>query len=311
MKHSLILAVMATFLSCMLCIYLAQSLPEPLASEPEPMLVETVYAQPLSFDRSTTITVLFPEGRKELPLRDYLLGVLPGEMPASFALEAKKAQAAAARTFALKTASGSKHDGAVCTDSTCCQAWTDPASLSPEELEEAARAIDETDGRVLCYQGMLIDAVFFSCSGGRTEAAVAVWGSDVAYLQAVDSPGEEDAPAYCDTVTISNPEFRQIMGLSGDPDDWFGPVQRTDGGGVASMQIGGKTYSGVELRRLLGLRSANFTVEQTDDCVIFHTLGYGHRVGLSQYGADAMARAGAGWEDILHHYYQGIDIEAR
>lgn len=248
---------------------------------------------------------------------EYLTGVVLGEMPAYFEPEALKAQAVAARTYAAKArASGGKHgDGSVCMDSQCCQAYRSPEAYlasggSAEDVEKIRQAVEDTSGYVLTYGEELIEAVYFSCSGGSTEDAAAVWGADVPYLRATDSPGEENAAHNTDTVTFTAGQFCEALGetLEGDPGDWFGAVAYTAGGGVAEMVIGGKAYTGVQLRQLLGLRSTAFTVTVEESSIRIETRGYGHRVGMSQYGADAMAAAGSTYEDILSHYYSGTDL---
>ena len=166
----------------------------------------------------------------------------------------------------------------------------------------------ETAGLVLRYQGELIDATYFSCSGGRTEAAVEVWGADVPYLQAVESPGEETASHYTDQITFSVEEFGELTGCAGDPDIWLGHVTYTQGGGVDTMELDGQVYTGKELRSILGLKSTDFSVEITADTVVITTHGFGHRVGMSQYGADAMASQGSSYEEILTYYYQGTQL---
>ena len=247
----------------------------------------------------------------QIDMDTYLTGVILAELPASFEAEAKKAQSVAARTFAWKAVTtGGKHgDGSVCTDSTCCQAYIDPEFYAgtEEAVRSAREAVLATSGAVLTYQGSLIEATYFSCSGGSTEDAVAVWGSDVPYLRATQSPGEEGATHYVDTVTFSAEEFAAALGtdLPGEPTRWIGMVTYTAGGGVATMEIGGKTYKGTELRTLLGLRSTAFTMAVEADTVTVTTRGFGHRVGMSQYGADAMAAAGNTYREILAHYYQG------
>ena len=251
----------------------------------------------------------------ELPLEEYLLGVVCAEMPGSFHPEALKAQAVVARTYALKRIGRSKHtDCDICTDSACCQGWADISSVTDGETADKLRsAVEETAGMVLTYNGALIDATYFSCSGGSTEAAVAVWGSDVPYLQATSSPGEENAAHFEDTVTFSAGDFAEKMGISGEgnPADWFGVTSYTEGGGVKSMEIRGQQFSGTTLRKLLGLRSTWFELFVQDNCITVVTHGFGHRVGMSQYGADAMARNGADYETILKHYYQGVELEER
>lgn len=264
------------------------------------------------------LPVLNEEQICNMELDEYLLGVLLQEMPASFEQEAKKAQAVVARTYALRTYEKAvKHaQGAVCTDHTCCQAYIDPADYlanggTREAVEAAAKAIADTRDLVLVYGGKLIDATYFSCSGGRTEDAAAVWGADVPYLQSVESPGEENVSYYTDTVYFTAREFAQTLGVSlkGLPATWLGSITRTQGGGVATMEIGGKVYPGTVLRQKLGLRSTAFYITAVADTVTITTKGYGHRVGMSQYGADAMAVNGKSYEEILLHYYTGAQLQ--
>jgi len=254
---------------------------------------------------------------RKMDMDDYLVGVVLGEMPASFEPEALKAQAVAARTYARKAYStGGKHgDGSVCTDPGCCQAYvTEQAYLegggTAEGAEKIRTAVMDTSGFVLTYGGALIEATYFSCSGGSTEDAAAVWGTDYPYLQAVDSPGEEKAAHYQRTVDFTADEFQQALNveLEGEPDTWFHDTSFTQGGGVAAMGIGGQSYTGTQLRSKLGLDSTAFTVEVSGDTITVTTHGYGHRVGMSQYGADAMAVTGSSWREILAHYYPGVEI---
>lgn len=253
---------------------------------------------------------------QQMTLEEYLVGVVLAEMPADFEIEALKAQAVVARTYTRRRMDGGKHEAAaVCMDAGCCQGYR-----SPEEYQEAGgketavekvrRAVEDTDGLVLRYGGKLIDATYFSCSGGSTEDAVAVWGQDVPYLQAVESPGEEDAPRFTDSVGFSASEFADKLGLSsdGDPAGWFGAVEYTDGGGVDTMVIQGKRFTGTQLRSRLGLRSTAFEISVSGKSITVTTRGFGHRVGMSQYGAQAMARAGETCEGILAHYYTGTEL---
>ena len=259
-----------------------------------------------------TMCLQLPDGTvTEMDMDEYLTGVVLAEMPASFETEALKAQSVVARTYTLRASqAGVKHmDADVCTDHTCCQAYIAPETYSggEENLEKVRSAVLATSGQVLTYNGELIEATYFSCSGGSTEDAVAVWGTDYPYLRATESPGEENAAHYTDTVTFSAEEFSQKLGqsLSGDPASWFGFTTYTAGGGVNSIRIGGRDYKGTEVRTLLGLRSTAFSIRAAGDSVTITTKGYGHRVGLSQYGADAMALDGKTYTQILAHYYQG------
>lgn len=268
---------------------------------------------------SLSVLVRWPDERVEqMDMDEYLTGVVLAEMPAFFEPEALKAQAVAARTYARKAAvTGGKHgDGSVCTDYTCCQAY-----LSPEEylekggirddIQKVRSAVLDTSGYVLTYNGELIEAVYFSCSGGKTEDAAAVWGTDYPYLRSTDSPGEEGAAFYSDRKVFTPEEFENALGivLSAEPAQWFGEVTRTAGDGVDTMEIGGLKFSGVELRTALGLRSTAFTITVQENMIQVETLGYGHRVGMSQYGADAMAAAGSDYQQILSHYYPGTVLE--
>ena len=279
----------------------------------EPTVARITHEEP-----GRLISVLTDSGVADLELEDYLTGVVLAEMPASFHPEALKAQAVVARTYTMRANTGrSKHEGAViCTDSTCCQSYISPegylaAGGTQDAVDKVHAAVAATAELVLTYDGELIEATYFSCSGGQTEDAVAVWGTDVPYLKSVASPGEEDASHFSDTVILRADEFRAALfqDFVGTPDQWFGPVTYTAGGGVATMEICGQEYAGTELRMLLGLRSTAFTVETKGEEILFTTRGYGHRVGMSQYGADAMAESGNDYEAILAHYYRGTRLE--
>ena len=268
-------------------------------------------------DPETMLSVMNPAGNlQQMSLREYLVGVVLAEMPADFEIEALKAQAVVARTYTRKRMEGSKHDrAAVCMDSGCCQGWRSGEEYLAQggrsaSVEKIRSAVEDTDGLVLRYDGKLIDATYFSCSGGTTEDALAVWGQDVPYLQSVESPGEEEAPRFTDSVIFTPAQFAGKLGLdgSGDPTAWFAGVTYTDGGGVESMVIRGKTFTGTQLRSQLGLRSTAFQVRASSDAITITTRGFGHRVGMSQYGAQAMAEAGSTCEEILAHYYTGAEL---
>ena len=295
--------------------------PAPQAQEPAPQAqapsapTEPVQEKSASFDEAVTLRVLTDGGVEEVALHDYLVGVLVAEMPTDFPPEALKAQAVASRTFALRQAEARKHaDADVCADPACCQGYLTDASA--DGLTRLTEAVKATDGLVMTYADGLIDATFFSCSGGRTEDAAAVWGGDIPYLHSVDSPGEEDAPRYTETVTVSAETFSETLrgaypetNLSGSPKGWFGACSYTEGGGIDTIFIGGTAVNGTKLRSLFSLRSTNiaFAVTEAGEIEIT-TYGFGHRVGLSQYGAKAMAEAGAGFDEILTHYYDGAAV---
>lgn len=280
---------------------------------------ETVFTAETEAVRTVKVSVpiLTKSGVSEMELNDYLTGVVLAEMPASFEEEALKAQAVVARTYTIRAwERGKKHsEAAVCTDSTCCQGYISESDYlaqggTQENVDKIKTAVTATGNHVLTYDGELIEATYFSCSGGSTEDAVAVWGTDVPYLQAVDSPGEERAAHYTDTVTYTAENFAKALGLplSGPPSNWIGTVHYTDGGGVETMIIGGVTFKGTTLRSTLGLRSTAFDVAVSGDTITITTKGYGHRVGMSQYGADAMAVSGSSYGEILAYYYQGTTL---
>ena len=315
-KELLIAALMGLFLPGVI-LNVAEML---MGNRREPEIGEiSLQTQPTMEHQGQRLTVLLRQRdgtTQEMDMDSYLTGVVLAEMPASFAREAKKAQAVVARTFALKAAvTGGKHgDGSVCTESVCCQAYIPPEDYGgpAEAVDQARSAAEETSGQVLTYGEVLIEATYFSCSGGSTEDAVAVWGRDFPYLRATDSPGEGKAVHYTDTVYFTEKEFQNALGISlpGTPDGWFGFTTYTSGGGVNTIRIGGRDYKGTELRKLLGLKSTAFTVSANPKGVTITTRGYGHRVGMSQYGADAMAEGGSSYEQILSYYYQGTSLVA-
>ena len=277
-------------------------------------------------DAQTTVQVALEDGSvAALTMDEYLWGVVAAEMPVSFALEALKAQAVAARTYTVAKMGRTVQahpDAQVCTDITCCQAYiTRQAALQnwgdrgEAYVEKITQAVAGTDGMILTYQGDPIQAVFFSSAAGKTVDAVEVWGSDVPYLSSVDSPEGEEVPNYHSTVELSLSEFQQTllaeypnMSLSGDPPGWVGEVTQNSAGGVASMTIGGVAVSGTALRALFNLRSTTFTLTLSADQAVFSVTGYGHGVGMSQYGANAMANQGKTWRDIVTWYYTGVEI---
>lgn len=262
-----------------------------------------------------------------LPGREYITQVVAAEMPASFEPEALKAQAVAAFTYALYRKEGtpdSTHEGCeLCTDSTHCKAYADEAylrSLWGDDYDyyftRIAEAVNEVYGRYMTYQGQPIAAVFHALSPGVTEDAVNVWGHAYPYLVSVDSAWDKKVKGYESTVTISKKEFKSIMegysdrcDLSDDPEKWVGKMIRSESGGVQTVEVGGMVLAGTRMRGLFDLRSTNFTVEYRDGSFIFTVHGYGHGVGMSQYGANLMAKDGATYEEILHHYYTGVEIQ--
>ncbi|MBD5132920.1 MAG: stage II sporulation protein D [Clostridiales bacterium] len=295
-----------------------------LPSSPTPAAVPS----PGEWDGAQTLRVLGRDGQTaEMTMADYLWGVVAAEMPASFEPEALRAQAVCARTYSLWKLRAKSHeaDGAdICADSSCCQAYISHEDAVQRWGEKAAEtytakltaAVADTDGQILTYGGELIQAVFFSSASGATEDAEAVWGKSLPYLVSVDSPEGDEVPNYRSTVTLTADQVKKTVSeaglgadLSGEPSGWFQNLQRTASGRVASVELGGVSLSGGAARNLFALRSACFDVSEQDGVFTFSVTGYGHGVGMSQYGANAMAKSGSGWRDILTHYYTGAQIQ--
>lgn len=268
----------------------------------------------------------------EMSLEDYVKGVVAAEMPAEFEIEALKAQAVAARTYAAKNmvlfGGGGVPDrpGAdVSTDHRQGQAWSSVTQLKnrwgafhyERYWSKVSRAVDETRGLIVVYNGEPINAVFHSTSGERTASAKEVWGFDYPYLQSVVCTWDKKSPRYSDSKEYSLAELEQRLGpeagvvaaAQGGSGTVGQIIDRTDSGRVDKIRLGSKTFSGIDLRQKLELRSANFTVDFKGDKAIFKTTGYGHGVGLCQYGANGMAKEGWDFRRILTYYYTGVGIK--
>ena len=278
-------------------------------------------------DSAKTLRVQIQGEVQEMDMGTYLLGVLRAEMPASFEEEALKAQAIAARTYTLYRIRGggsANHPNAdACDDHTCCKAYLSAeqaasnwGSMAVYYEEKLARAVSETDGEVLLYDGVPILAVFFSSADGSTQGAGDVWMSDLPYLQSVSSPeNEELVPNYYSTASFTSGEFRSLIlqsypdaDLSGDAGTWVRDIVRNDSDYVASVTVGGIKMRGNDLRTALSLRSPSFTVEYKDNAFTFHVTGYGHGVGMSQYGANILAKQGLSAEEIVQHYFSNTTV---
>ena len=278
-------------------------------------------------DSTVLLTVQDGETVESMALDQYLRGVVRGEMPASFELEALKAQAAAERTYVYyQLAAGRKEahpDADVCTDPGCCSAWLSEEAAREKwgedfdgwesRIEEAVAA---TDGQTALYDGQPILAVFHSSSAGKTAEAGDVWSGDVPYLRSVDSPeGEETVPNYYSAAEFTAAEAKTLLAqahpeltFSGGPDKWFGETERDESGRVGTVEVCGTPLRGVEVRRIFSLRSACFTIDAAAERVTFRVTGYGHGVGMSQYGANELARQGKTWQEILMWYYADITV---
>lgn len=265
---------------------------------------------------------------EEIELDTYLYGVVSSEMPADFELEALKAQAVVARTYTIYkiTNNNKKHgDADICDDSTCCQAWISKEdrfsrweeSKRQNNWDKIVNAVDSTKGKIITYDNKPINAFFHSNSGGTTEIPINVWGgSGYPYLQAVQTAGEEGYSQYSSEVTLSKEELMQKVKekhneveIDWHLEDCIKIEEYTESGRVKTIKIGNINISGVEARALFGLKSSNFELTKNQDEIKFTVKGYGHGVGMSQTGADSMAKSGSNYEEIIKHFYTGVEIK--
>lgn len=242
-------------------------------------------------------------------LEDYVLGVVAAEMPASFNIEALKAQAIIARTYALKSIKNGKR----ITDNVSTQAFIDTDGMRSKWGSEYSKyytkvktAVKDTEGLYITYNGDIIDAVYHSTSNGYTEDASEVWGYSVPYLKSVPSTWDKDSSPFQRTIIKSIEEVKKSLNISAI--EGIEILKRNSSGRVSLVKIGNITYSGVELRKKLSLRSTDFNIEVDNDNMIITTKGYGHGVGLSQYGSNSLANRGYNYEKIIKYYYLGINI---
>lgn len=259
-----------------------------------------------------------------MPLREYVIGVTAAEMPVSFAHEALCAQALASLTYTLYQQQHPKQtlaDGAELSD--------DPGSYQAFWTEDEMRerwgdrfddnyaavsgAVDEVIGYEIVYRDEPVAAAFHAISPGKTESAENVWGDSIPYLISVDSEGDSVSPKYRSSLTVNAKEFGAKLGLDTDdaPEDWLGEAVYSEAGTLLTVEIAGKTCTGQELRRIFGLQSAAFTLSCDGGSFTFDVKGYGHGVGMSQYGADYYARQGMTWREIVAHYYPGTAVAER
>ena len=259
-----------------------------------------------------TVTVYRNNGKIiNLELEEYVLGVVGAEMPASFNIEALKAQAILARTYALK----SIKNGKKLTDTVSTQAYKDNSELQKlwkndytKYYEKIKKAVNETKGKVILYNNEYIDAVYHSTSNGKTENSKNVWKNSLPYLVSVDSSWDKNVKSYKKETIFEINEFCNILKLDVEEPITY-EIIHNETGRVRQITINNKTFSGTEFRNLLKLRSADFEIEINDEKVKVTTYGYGHGVGMSQYGANEMAKQGYSYIQILKHYYTGVVIK--
>ena len=288
----------------------------------------TVEESTYDYKKYGTIRLLHKktETVEEVAIDEYLYHVVSAEMPADYEMEALKAQAIVARTYTVYKALNPKHANAdICDDSTCCQAWISKEdrlarweeSKRESNWQKIQQCVNETKGKIITYQNQPINAFFHANSGGKTELPVNVWGgSGLPYLQVVETAGEEGYSQYASEVTLSynkiidklKAKYQDIQ-INFEDDEDIKILEYTDSNRVKTIKFGNHQISGVEARSIFGLKSTNFEIQKQDNQIKFSVKGYGHGVGLSQTGADSLAKQGKNYEDIIHHFYADVEIK--
>lgn len=257
----------------------------------------------------------------EMDIEEYLFGVVAAEMPALYEKEALKAQTVAAHTFMLsRNASKNSReynitdniatDQGFITEAKAREKWGEKAE---EYIAKIKEAVHESANYIVTYNGKTATTVFHALSAGKTENGADIWGGDTPYLTSVESEGDKLANNYITENSFTKGElaekFKEEVTLKGEPSEYFTEAERTSVGTVKKIKVCGKELTGAEVRNLLNLRSANFSIEYKDEKFCFTVCGYGHGVGMSQNGANYMAKQGSNFKEILTHYYTGCKIE--
>ncbi|MCR8645074.1 stage II sporulation protein D [Paenibacillus sp. N1-5-1-14] len=287
---------------------------------------------PAAVEAQSVMIPVYLTKQKEIetiPLEDYVRGVIAAEMPLDYELEALKAQALAARTYIVRRLTEKDYSqvpvaDALVTDTTTHQVYYNKSQLealqgdranaaSKARMDKLNEAVQATRGQILTYSGKPINATFFSTSGGYTENSEDVWPFATPYLKSVSSPWDSTSPRYKETLTIPLNEVARKLGVKSissiaSSRNGIRILEKTTGHRIKTISIGGKIFTGAEVREKLGLKSAQFDWQFKDSSVILTTYGYGHGVGMSQWGANEMAKRGQSADEIVHYYYQGIAI---
>lgn len=254
---------------------------------------------------------------EEVPLEEYIVGVLAGEMPIDFELEALKAQAVASRSYVLKRMEYNKDNEYDVVDSVLNQVYLDDDYLKETwgnnytiKINKLRTAVNETYNEYMEYDGEIIDALFFSTSNGYTEDSHLVFNLELPYLKSVESSWDQEvSSAFSSKYTYSLQEFYEKLGLEYKDKLEVEILERSNTNRVLKLKINGQEFEGTTLYNKLGLRSTDFEITQVGSNVVFDMKGYGHGVGMSQYGALGMAKQGYTYDEILKHYYTGVTIK--
>lgn len=269
----------------------------------------------------TVISVFNPENDKTdfYSLEEYLVGVVAAEMPALYEEEALKAQAVAARTYILnkKKKEIPEHKGAdICSSPAHCKAYQETGALKEKwgddfdkNLEKIKRAVKETQNLLITFDGKPIEAYFFALSNGKTDSSEDIWGGKLPYLKSVDSSFDKEAENFLETKNFTLQDFNSRLGFEENTPLTLSVLEKTKGGRIKIIKINGKTFSGNEIRNIFSLSSSDFEIKKTGGEIAITTKGRGHGVGMSQFGANSLAKRGKSFSEILLHYYKGCKIE--
>ncbi|WP_323741923.1 stage II sporulation protein D [Salinibacillus xinjiangensis] len=276
---------------------------EPTAKEEDPYVVSVFRSQDKTVD--------------DMPLEEYVVGVVASEMPAEFELEALKAQSLAARTYVVKyllNGGGDEKNDPI-TDTVQHQVYKSEEELKriwkedySWKIKKVKKAVAETKGKIITYEGKPITPSFFSTSNGYTENSEDYWQNPIPYLVSVESPWDRESPKFEDQKIVTIEKAEQALGINFNANPTIETLARTSSNRIETIKIAGKEFSGRKVREALDLRSSDFTVEQKSNHLVFRTKGYGHGVGMSQYGANGMAEEGKTYKEILKYYYKGTKI---
>ncbi|MBM7571298.1 stage II sporulation protein D [Aquibacillus albus] len=260
------------------------------------------------------------ETTESVPLEDYVTRVVASEMPADFELEALKAQALTARTYIVNylmhKEENSLPGNADVTDTVQHQVYKSDQELREQwgtdynwKINKIRQAVAATMGEIVTYEGEPITPAFFSTSNGYTEDSEKYWQNELPYLRSVESPWDEESPKYLDQKIFTIEQVENALGINLAQSNGSFQMERTKSNRVASIALGGKTFTGRDVREKLDLNSSDFEIKQKGDHLVFTTKGYGHGVGMSQYGANGMAKEGETYKDIISYYYQGAEVD--
>ena len=291
--------------------------------EPEELSIETY-----DYSKYNKIKLLHKKNGEieDINLDEYIASVVSAEMPVKFDIEALKAQAVVARTYTIyKITKSKKHKEAdICDDSNCCQAWISKKdrlkkwnkNKANDNWNKIIKAVNDTKGKIITYKGSPINAFFHANSGGKTDVPLYVWGGvGYPYLQVVETSGEENYSEYKSEAEFTKKDFEKKIKekykefkIDYKQEDCICIKERDDSDRVKTVKIGNINLSGVEARTILGLRSANFEVKIKKNKIKFTVIGYGHGVGMSQTGADSLAKQGKNYKEIIKHFYKDVEI---